>query len=131
MREEEEEEMRRLGGRQQKYAQEGARRESRTGAGAGSIQQKKGRVILLLCHFMSRMGRKLPWLGSQLVRVQSATHVSAGRSLVCWCLRLRHFAYRSRIGRAVAKLDAPRSSATVGKPQAITDSSLVWMLASN
>ena len=31
----------------------------------------------------------------------------------------------SRICRAVAKLDAPRSSATVGRPPAITDSSLV------
>ena len=39
-----------------------------------------------------------------------------------------YFAYRTRICRAVAKLDAPRSSATVGKPPAITDSSLVWML---
>ena len=42
-----------------------------------------------------------------------------------------YFAYRSRICRAVAKLDAPRLSATVGKAPAITDSSLVWVLASN
>ena len=33
-------------------------------------------------------------------------------------------AYRSRICRAAAKLGAPRSSASVGKPPAITDSSL-------
>ena len=36
-----------------------------------------------------------------------------------------YFAYRSRICKAVAKLNALRSSGTVGKPPAITDSTLV------
>ena len=39
-----------------------------------------------------------------------------------------YFAYRSRICRAVAKLDAPQLGVTVGKSSAITGSSLVRVL---
>ena len=42
-----------------------------------------------------------------------------------------HIAREYSICRDLAKFDAPRSSATVGKPPAITDSTLVWMYASN